>query len=346
MFNEIIQFNANKLQNGGGSGFGLWSKCIDIPYLCFISYIYRLVCRSIVELHGGKVSVHSDGEGTGCTFTVEIPICDSDNIDTANQSNFELLMGGSRRLNNPPNENNNVRRPSNLESVPSSASSRLSSKLLPFGRTQHIETSSTTNNQSHSRSISERVREIIPGSSTHPNHAYGMDLVVSSNSNASAVVSSRVNSTGRQAVISGAIEDIHNSLDMESVHNEMKDINLLIVDDADLNRKMIRRLLSNKVSHVDDVEDGLKAVQYIKSISRGMKDYVDVILMDYLMPNMDGPAATKEIRSLGYKGLIIGVTGNALQEDIDTFISNGADKVLIKPVNIEQLLSIISGMQK
>ena len=50
----------------------------------------------------------------------------------------------------------------------------------------------------------------------------------------------------------------------------------------------------------------------------------------------------KEIRKLGYRGLIIGVTGNAMQTDIDTFISHGADEVLIKPMNIDDLKVILA----
>ena len=43
------------------------------------------------------------------------------------------------------------------------------------------------------------------------------------------------------------------------------------------------------------------------------------------MPVMDGPSASKAIRVIGYKGIIMGVTGNALPADIDTFLSHGAN---------------------
>ena len=59
------------------------------------------------------------------------------------------------------------------------------------------------------------------------------------------------------------------------------------------------------------------------------------ILMDFVMPNMDGPTATKEIRSLGYTGLIFGVTGNTLVADIDYFIASGANQVLAKPLDMD-----------
>ena len=49
------------------------------------------------------------------------------------------------------------------------------------------------------------------------------------------------------------------------------------------------------------------------------------------MPGMCGAEATRKIRDLGYEGLIIGVTGNVLQEDADDFELNGADAVMVKP---------------
>ena len=59
------------------------------------------------------------------------------------------------------------------------------------------------------------------------------------------------------------------------------------------------------------------------------------------MPNMTGPASTKAMRQLGYKGPIIGVTGNALPEDREIFMNAGATDVIIKPLRKEALLKII-----
>ena len=56
LFKEIVQFNPEKLQACGGSGFGLW------------------ISKSIVAMHEGAISVHSEGEGHGSTFRLEIPM--------------------------------------------------------------------------------------------------------------------------------------------------------------------------------------------------------------------------------------------------------------------------------
>ena len=49
---------------------------------------------------------------------------------------------------------------------------------------------------------------------------------------------------------------------------------------------------------------------------------------------MHGPDATAVLRKAGYEGLVVGVTGNVLQDDIDYFIQCGADAVLSKPLSI------------
>eukprot|EP01042_Synura_sphagnicola_P036518 gene36518-biopygen8477 len=67
----------------------------------------------------------------------------------------------------------------------------------------------------------------------------------------------------------------------------------------------------------------------------------DVILMDFMMPTMDGPTATRAIRSLGYKGIIIGVTGNSSPQDILLFTASGADLVLPKPLDVDLLTRTI-----
>ena len=55
------------------------------------------------------------------------------------------------------------------------------------------------------------------------------------------------------------------------------------------------------------------------------------------MPRKNGPDATQEIRDLGFQALIIGVTGNVLAEDVNYFLSKGANRVLPKQVSMDLL---------
>jgi CheY-like chemotaxis protein len=116
----------------------------------------------------------------------------------------------------------------------------------------------------------------------------------------------------------------------------------LVVDDAKLNRKMMVKLLEGTSCRVQEAEDGMEAVSAVRNAME-QNNYVDVILMDYMMPNMNGPTAAREIRRLGYPGLIIGVTGNALSQDMQHYITQGADAVITKPVDFVTLQRTIQG---
>ena len=116
---------------------------------------------------------------------------------------------------------------------------------------------------------------------------------------------------------------------------------VLIVDDAPLNRKMLRRLLSSRFEVCDEAENGEEAVNMVKASLSGKQQY-DVVTMDYQMPVMDGVTASHHIRELGFNGIIIGITGNALSDDVRSFLSNGASTVLIKPLSIKDFDDFLS----
>ena len=128
----------------------------------------------------------------------------------------------------------------------------------------------------------------------------------------------------------------------EIVYFDTSSFSVLVVDDAATNRKMLCRLIRPRFLHVAEASDGLKALNHVRDSMRKP----DVILMDFVMPNMDGPTATKEIRALGYRGIIIGVTGNALPADIELFLFHGANKVLVKPLRLEELYAAITGKMR
>ena len=112
-------------------------------------------------------------------------------------------------------------------------------------------------------------------------------------------------------------------------------LNLLIVDDSALNRKMLLRMFRSAGHHCDEAMDGLQAVERVRDIMSSPSKSYNAVLMDFVMPNMDGPSATKKIRSLGYAAPIFGVTGNTLESDVNYFLGMGADKVFAKPLNID-----------
>jgi CheY-like chemotaxis protein len=71
-----------------------------------------------------------------------------------------------------------------------------------------------------------------------------------------------------------------------------------------------------------------------------MKTY-DIIVIDKSMPLMDGDVATAKLREWGYDGLIFGLTGNALAEDLKSFCDMGANYAFSKPLNMEQFIKTL-----
>jgi len=84
----------------------------------------------------------------------------------------------------------------------------------------------------------------------------------------------------------------------------------------------------------EEAEDGQIAVDKVKE-KNDLTSY-DAILMDFVMPVLDGPDATKAIRALGYIGPIIGCTGNTLDMDLERFHESGCDRVIGKPFETEK----------
>jgi CheY-like chemotaxis protein len=117
-------------------------------------------------------------------------------------------------------------------------------------------------------------------------------------------------------------------------------ISILLVDDADSNRKMCRRFLTAQKHNVTEAKDGLDCLRVydeaIEGVPKGQEPF-DLILMDDNMPNLLGYETAKKLRERGFKGIIIGVTGDIYPENIERFTSNGANDVLGKPLNVPKL---------
>ena len=108
---------------------------------------------------------------------------------------------------------------------------------------------------------------------------------------------------------------------------------ILVVDDASSNRKMLIRILTSNGYVCEQAEDGQQAIdRYVAALQTDV--HFDAIVMDFEMPVMNGPTATKRLREMGCQVPVLGVTGNLLPEDVKFFKEHGADQVFGKPLNL------------
>ncbi|MDR1709817.1 MAG: response regulator, partial [Candidatus Accumulibacter sp.] len=114
---------------------------------------------------------------------------------------------------------------------------------------------------------------------------------------------------------------------------------ILVVDDVLSNLKVVEGLLEPFDIGMDFCLDGKEAVYQIRK-----KDY-DFVLMDHMMPGMDGVETVREIRALPgekYKKLpIIALTANAVSGMKEMFLLNGFDDYISKPIEISKLYRIV-----
>ncbi|KAJ1426447.1 CheY-like superfamily [Ochromonadaceae sp. CCMP2298] len=116
---------------------------------------------------------------------------------------------------------------------------------------------------------------------------------------------------------------------------------MLVLDDAVSNRKLLMRIFRLKGFVCEEAYDGQDALQkYANMCAQGTPPAA--ILMDFEMPVLNGPSATRLLREQGCSCLIIGVTGNVMRADKDFFISCGADAVFAKPINAEIVMTLLT----
>lgn len=120
---------------------------------------------------------------------------------------------------------------------------------------------------------------------------------------------------------------------------------ILLAEDNELNREIEVFFLKDEGISVTEAEDGQQAVELFKEKPAGT---FDAILMDLMMPVMDGYTATRKIRSLERSDAktipIIAITANAFQEDAEKCIAVGMNAHLAKPLDIEKMKKTIKSI--
>lgn len=123
---------------------------------------------------------------------------------------------------------------------------------------------------------------------------------------------------------------------------EFRGRRILLADDVLLNREIAETILSEAEIHVESVSNGQEALEKLEHAEPG---YYDLVLMDVMMPVMDGYEATRRIRKMSDPAIanipIIAMTANAFEEDRTASMNAGMNEHLAKPFRIEELHDIM-----
>ena len=117
---------------------------------------------------------------------------------------------------------------------------------------------------------------------------------------------------------------------------------VLIVDDNDFNRELVKDILEDEDITVYESEDGSSAIELLES---EQADDIDVVLMDMRMPGMDGIETTKIIRTKNGKCMevpIIAMTADSFETDIGMLQKAGMNGLISKPVDVNTLVEHIT----
>lgn len=115
-------------------------------------------------------------------------------------------------------------------------------------------------------------------------------------------------------------------------------LRVLVAEDAPLTRDLIAAMLENSVAAIEFAVNGEQAVEYA-----GTKPY-DLLLMDVQMPKLSGVEAARRIRQLPpprCKVPIVGLTANVLEADQRRYLAAGMDRILVKPIDWNELFSVL-----
>ncbi|MCX2839908.1 response regulator, partial [Salinimicrobium sp. MT39] len=132
--------------------------------------------------------------------------------------------------------------------------------------------------------------------------------------------------------------DIEEPIENAELTKDLKDKTVIVVDDDNRNIFALKNSLEKEGMNVITASNGLQCLDTLMS-----QDQVDIVLMDIMMPVMDGYETMKRIRGLEqhHDVPIIALTAKAMKGDREKCIEAGASDYISKPLKLDQLLSVM-----
>ena len=139
------------------------------------------------------------------------------------------------------------------------------------------------------------------------------------------------------------VEHFKNAVSSADVELDLKGLHFLVAEDNQLNAEILTEVLRSEGATCDVAENGQIAVRMFVTSQIGT---YDAVLMDIMMPVLNGYDATKRIRSSGHPEArtipVIAMTANAFIRDVQDALDAGMNAHIAKPINLETLKNTLA----
>lgn len=114
--------------------------------------------------------------------------------------------------------------------------------------------------------------------------------------------------------------------------------NILVVEDDQALRTLFCTVLSKNGYAYFEAEDGMEAWDILE------KQYIDLMISDIMMPNIDGYELVRSMRESGYNMPVLMITAKDSFEDIQNGFGAGTDDYMVKPVNVNEMILRVNAL--
>jgi len=342
LFKAFSQADGSTTRKYGGTGLGL------------------AISRQLVELMGGDIKVKTRA-GQGTTFSFRLPLLAAENFELKQDGEFPGLAGMKALI----VEDNTI----NQDILQDYAMSwGMSVDVVPsaLSALELLRSPSETRNSYNFVIVDMKMagmNGIELGQRIKADLSLAHIPLIMLTSTLFKGEAAEAKKTGFAAYLTKPIRkaDLYNCLhsllrsDKSVSENEIQDFenvtstsvkaHILLAEDNSVNQEVAEAMLKNVGCQIDIANNGLEALEAV-----ARKAY-DLVLMDCMMPEMDGYTAAAEIRRRQNAGKlvyfpIIALTANAIEGDREKCLIAGMDDYLAKPFNTESLLRIIKAWLK
>lgn len=114
--------------------------------------------------------------------------------------------------------------------------------------------------------------------------------------------------------------------------------NILVVEDDETLRQLFCTVLSKNGFAYYVASDGIKALDILE------RQYIDLMISDIMMPNMDGYSLVENVRKIGYNLPVLMITAKDSFEDMESGFSAGTDDYMVKPINVNEMILRVNAL--